>query len=336
MKTLYGIQYLRAVAALAVVLFHSAERAGAHFSIGAAGVDVFFVVSGFIMVVISEKRHQSPAAFLRDRLLRIAPSYWLVTTIMVVGALVGLFPNLTLSTAHLVGSYLFLPVPSPNGGALWPILVQGWTLNYEMFFYLVFASTLMFGLNRRLAALAMVFVLLAVAGFFVTPASPALVFYTRPVILEFLAGALIARFWLRGIIPGPGAGLILVAVGLLAFAGIYVWQLDFNTWICAPLAIMMVTGMLALEKAGRLPIWRPLSYLGDASYSIYLWHTLAISVVLKAATAFALSGWAGISIAALAGVALGIVAYEGIERPLQGLVRHGRFSFRVLGREPAK
>src|SRR5690606_15242718 len=101
MKTLYGIQYLRAFAALAVVVFHAAERTGLHFAIGAAGVDVFFVVSGFIMMAISDRRPMQPVAFLRDRLLRIAPSYWIVTSIMIIGAAAGLFPNLKLDIAHV-------------------------------------------------------------------------------------------------------------------------------------------------------------------------------------------------------------------------------------------
>src|SRR5690606_27058234 len=79
MKRLHGIQYLRAVAALGVVVFHAAERSGTHFAIGAAGVDVFFVISGFIMWVITSQRAPSPAAFLRDRIERIAPLYWIAT-----------------------------------------------------------------------------------------------------------------------------------------------------------------------------------------------------------------------------------------------------------------
>ena len=63
MKTIYGIQYLRAFAALAVVVFHAAEKTGHHFEIGAAGVDIFFVISGFIRWVISDRRALTPAVF---------------------------------------------------------------------------------------------------------------------------------------------------------------------------------------------------------------------------------------------------------------------------------
>jgi exopolysaccharide production protein ExoZ len=332
MKTLYGIQYLRAIAALAVVLFHAAERSDENFAIGAAGVDVFFVVSGFIMIVISQNRHQTPGAFLKDRLLRIAPSYWLATTVMVLGALAGLFPNLVLEAPHLIGSYLFLPIASPNGGALWPVLVQGWTLNYEMVFYLAFAVSLMLAPGRRLAALSLIFGALAVIGFAVTtPGTPAF-FYTRPVILEFLAGAVIGRLWLAGRVPRADTGLMLIAVAIFSFTAIYLLKAEFNTFICAPLAICLVLGVLALEKADMLPQLPGLAYLGDASYSIYLWHTFAVSVVLKIGVSAGLPAWMVIWSGAVLGTLVGIACYEVIERPLHVFIKHRRIVFRLPGR----
>ena len=89
-RRLDGIQHLRALAAIGVVLFHAAERSGLHFTIGAAGVDVFFVISGFIMWIITAGRPVTPNAFLRERILRIVPLYWLATAVMVFGALAGL------------------------------------------------------------------------------------------------------------------------------------------------------------------------------------------------------------------------------------------------------
>src|SRR5690606_7660569 len=131
MRRLYGIQYLRAVAALGVVVFHAAERTGTHFAIGAAGVDVFFVVSGFIMWVIANDRSPSPSAFLRGRIERIVPLYWAATSVMVAGGLAGLFPNLRVTAWHVFASLAFIPSRSPSNGEVWPVLVQGWTLNYE-------------------------------------------------------------------------------------------------------------------------------------------------------------------------------------------------------------
>jgi Predicted acyltransferases len=325
MRTLYGIQYLRAFAALAVVVFHAAERNGLHFAIGAAGVDVFFVVSGFIMTAIGDRRPMTPVAFMRDRLLRIAPSYWIVTGIMVFGALIGLFPNLRLDLGHVLGSFLFVPVPSPNGGHLWPVLVQGWTLNYEMFFYLLFAASLLLRPGLRLPALLAVLGIVVAAGALLPAENPQTRFYTEPLVLEFAAGAFLAKLWTRGHLPSPVVGSMLVGVSLAGFAAIHFLKLEFDALTCGPLAAALVTGVVAVESGGRLPRMPAATYLGDASYSIYLWHTLAISVVVKAGTLAGVSATAVATVGVITGTLLGVMAYEGVEKPLQGLLK-GRSS----------
>ena len=324
MKTLYGIQHLRAFAALAVVVFHAAERTGQHFAIGAAGVDVFFVVSGFIMMAISDRRQTTPLAFLRDRLLRIAPSYWVVTSIMITGALVGLFPNLTLDAAHVLGSFFFIPVPSPNGGELWPVLVQGWTLNYEIFFYAVFALGLVLQPSLRLAALVAMLAVLVIIGFVLAPTGALADFYTQPLILEFAAGAALAKLWKHERLPSAATGVLMTVFALAGFAAIYLLKLEFDALTCGPLAVLLVTGMLAIERGGKLPRLPIATYIGDASYSIYLWHTLALSVVVKAGMAL---GFAPFPIAAagvVGGTLLGVIAYECVEKPIQAAIKGKR------------
>lgn len=321
MPTLYSIQYLRALAALAVVVFHAGERSGLHFMIGAAGVDVFFVVSGFIMVAISDGRPTSPAGFFSNRLLRIAPTYWIATAAMIAGAALGLFPNLQLSLAHTLGSFLFLPVRSPSNGELWPVLVQGWTLNYEIFFYAVFALTLTAPRSMRVAVLAVVFGLLVLAGMLLQPENPFIGFYTSPSILEFVAGAALARAWRADRLPSATVGMLLALAGLAGFAAIQILGLEFGPWSCGPLAVLLVTGTLTIETRGRLPKWPALTYVGDSSYSIYLWHTFAVSVAVKLAGYVGLVGGAALALAVIAGALLGILAYEGLERPLNMLFK---------------
>ena len=325
MNKLYGIQYLRAFAALAVVAFHAAERTGGHFAIGAAGVDVFFVVSGFIMWVISESRPITPAQFFRERLQRIVPIYWAATGVMVAGALAGLFPNLKLTPGHVLGSLFFVPHRSPSSGEIWPVLVQGWTLNYEMFFYAVFAGMLFLPSKARLAALTATFVLLAALGLLVGGSNPFVLTYTNTIILEFLLGALIAKLWLVGRMPPPGIGLGLIAIALLGFAFVGTTFIGFGPLVFGPLATALVVGMLALEKAGTLRHIRSLTYLGDGSYSIYLWHTLAISVVVKLAGALSIPFQAAFALAVLAGTIVGVACYEILEKPLTvAFKRHRR------------
>ncbi|TDK39823.1 acyltransferase [Rhizobium deserti] len=337
MPTLFSIQYLRALAALAVVIFHAGERSGVHFTIGAAGVDVFFVVSGFIMMAMSNSRPMRPSSFLRNRLLRIAPSYWAATILMIVGALVGLFPNLHIGLGHTIASFLFIPLPSPSNGQTWPVLVQGWTLNYEIFFYAVFAITLLAGARLRLVALAAVFGLLVLAGLLLQPENPIIAFYTAPVILEFVAGAAIAKLWRHGSLPPASVGIMLAVTAVAGFSAIQALKLEFDAWSCGPLAVMLVIGALSVETRGRLPNLPMLTYLGDASYSIYLWHTFAISIALKAGAVLGIPTPLLLSTGIVAGVLAGILAYESFERPMQFLLKGQRsalWRFRI--RKPAR
>ncbi|WP_028746545.1 acyltransferase family protein [Rhizobium mesoamericanum] len=325
MKTLYGIQYLRAFAALAVVVFHAAEKNGEHFAIGAAGVDVFFVISGFIMWVISDRRPMTPQGFLLDRVRRIAPSYWLVTGVMIAGAMAGLFPNLKLTGAHILASLFFIPAQSPSTGDIWPVLVQGWTLDFEMFFYVLFAGALFLPRRWRLAYLTTVFLGFFLIGLLFQPASPVLKTYTRPIILEFLGGVFLAELWIRRWIAGTSLGLACVGASLSGFAAIFLIGADFDETICGPLAMALVYGMVSLEtdgSIGRVPL---LTYLGDASYSIYLWHTLAISVVVKAVGVIGLSTTPTIAIAVVSGTMLGAAAYELVEKPLRKILSSDLF-----------
>lgn len=314
--TLYGIQYLRAFAALAVVLFHAAERSGYAFAIGAAGVDVFFVISGFIMWVIVHRRPVSAGRFLIERVRRIVPVYWLATGVMVAGALLGLFPNLVLTAQHVVASLLFIPVRSPSSGEIWPVLVQGWTLNYEMFFYAVFAACLLLPPRLRLATVAATFLGLVAIGFAVESDHPLFLTYTRPIVLEFVAGMLIGQLWLTGRVPGRVVSLALICAALAGFATIGILRLPFDEWSCGPLASALVYGTAALDKDGGIPRLRLPALFGDASYSIYLWHTFAISVAAKAGAAVGMPAPLIFVTSICVGTLAGLCGYFLIERPL--------------------
>jgi exopolysaccharide production protein ExoZ len=310
MNKLHGVQYLRAIAALGVVIFHAAERSGGHFVIGAAGVDVFFVVSGFIMWTISQRRPVSPLDFFRDRLRRIVPAYWLASAAMVLGGLVGAFPNLTLTAGHVLGSFFFIPHHSPNGGEIWPVLVQGWTLNYEMFFYAVFAITLFIRKEVRLIFLSGIFLFLVGAGLAFRFENPLLVTYTNPALIEFALGLVIGKFWLAGKMPSPGAGIALIAIAVCGFAVVGVTYSGFNPFVLGPLAGLLLVGTLALEKAKLMPRSKWATYAGDGSYMIYLWHTFAISVSAKIAGLFHVPTLAAVLISSVAGIAFGIFMFR--------------------------
>ncbi|NRP70021.1 O-acetyltransferase OatA [Ensifer psoraleae] len=316
MGTIRTIQYLRAAAALAVVIFHAAEKTGHHFAIGAAGVDVFFVISGFIMWVISDRRSLTPAKFMKDRIRRIVPVYWLATAVMVAGALVGLFPHLVLTADHVLASLFFIPARSPSSGEIWPVLVQGWTLNFEMLFYAVFAASLPLARQWRLPAIAGPFVVLVAIGL-VAPSENVLVLtYTRPIMLEFVAGMMLGEFWLKGKVPGAAVGSLLIIGSLGGFAAIGSARFPFDEWTTGPLAVLLVLGALSLEASGRVPVLKVPILLGNASYSIYLWHTFAISVVANAGSMLGIHRAMSMVLAIVSGTLVGVAAYALLERPL--------------------
>lgn len=321
---LNSIQYLRALAALAVVVFHAGERTGLHFTIGAAGVDIFFVISGFVMYLTSRQRPVTPGRFMLDRIKRIVPLYWIATGVMIAGAWTGLFPNLVLETSHTLASLFFIPMPSPSSGDIWPVLVQGWTLNFEMFFYLVFAASLFFPSRWRLFVPLSILGCLVIAGLAFEPEGAIALTYTRPILLEFGAGMLIAALWQKGWIPGLYTGLILALAGLGGFALIFAFGLAFDALTCGPLAAMLVLGAITLERHGKIPKLAVSGYLGNASYSIYLWHTFAISVLVKIAGATGLPPLPGFLLAITGGTVAGAIAYQIIERPLNAFLKGRR------------
>src|SRR3954467_905713 len=156
-ERLHNIQAARFVAALGVVVHHSSDiffyggardvppLFGIHWD---GGVDIFFVISGFIMAYLTDGRFGEAGAarsFLARRLIRIAPPYWIFTTLVIAAAIAlpGHVHNATLGAPQVIASYCFLPWPRGDG-LLNPLLSQGWTLNYEAFFYAAFALSQFF------------------------------------------------------------------------------------------------------------------------------------------------------------------------------------------------
>ena len=156
------------------------------------GVDVFFVISGFIMAYITADKFGRPGAsgqFLTRRLIRLVPLYWLFTLAMLAAMVLvpGQLAHTALNPAHILASYLFIPWLDSTGLAH-PILGLGWTLNYEMYFYVIFAVMLFLPRRIGLWSLAVLFCALALLHPAIDPAQVQLSFWTDPIILEFLFG----------------------------------------------------------------------------------------------------------------------------------------------------
>ena len=323
-----SIQYLRGVAAFGVLAFHAADRAGGAFGLGAAGVDVFFVISGFIMWVVTCRRPPSPIEFLKRRIERIVPLYWGMTLAVAAIALAvpSAFPAMKPTAAHIAQSLFFVPHRDATG-LIAPLIVPGWTLNYEMFFYLLFAAGLMAPPRLRPWAVTAALVGLVAIRPLGDAANPLWATYTNPLLLEFGAGVWLGRAWSENRLPSRGAGWILVVLGVAGFAatslsGIDVERARVLLWGLP--ALLLVTGAIGIERHGPVPNLWPLRALGDASYSVYLVHGLAISA------AFRLLQKAGVTSAPVlfaasivAGVAAGLAAYQLVEKPLMKLFKTG-------------
>ncbi|MDB5461273.1 MAG: acyltransferase [Caulobacteraceae bacterium] len=340
---LWNIQALRALAALMVVFVHiqalavMAGLSAGVFEFGNAGVDIFFVISGFIMVFTTARRPMGSIAFLLARLQRIAPLYWSIT--LAVFAVAILAPQLLQTTRpdsqHLLASLLFLPFQRTDGSTR-PVVFVGWTLNYEMAFYVLFAMGLM--LRRRAMGVLLAFgalLALVVWGQWARPTSAAGAFYSTPMILEFGLGMLLGLAWPR-MTFSRSAAMLLGLAGAGAFLFILAAPALFpngERFLSFGLpAFLILTAALALEQAGFSLAWPWVRRLGNASYAIYLSHFFVAQAVILAARKLALHGPGpalGLGLLTFAGVAaVGLGLHYGLEQPMDAALR-------ALGRDRA-
>lgn len=232
-----SIQCLRAIAAIGVLLYHFGD-----IGIGAGGVDLFFVISGFIMASVVPGK--APGHFLADRAWRILPTYYAAV------ALELLLNQPSVDARQLAITATLWPVGLP-------LLHQSWTLSYELLFYLGCAAFLIFGR----ATLAVIPAALA-CGIFID--HPLAGFAGNPLILEFVGGVMLARLPRR-----HGAAALLVAPLVLAL----LWPLGLDRALTFGIpALLLVHGALSLEHRFGSRRLDPAMLLGDASYSIYLVH----------------------------------------------------------------
>jgi exopolysaccharide production protein ExoZ len=301
---------------------------------GQVGVDLFFVISGLIMTVTTWNvvgGGRDSRRFLMRRLKRIYPIYWVVSLLVLAVFLVR--PEIVNShSSHppdVLASFLLLP----QAGL--PLLAVGWTLTYEMYFYILFGLALLCGRRRLpwiLGAWALVTFALAVA--FEGSSVPTLNLLANPLLLEFLMGVVVGHLVMtrRPVAPGwmLAAGTVLMGVGVWFASGIDPSALDawFRTVAIGPPAALIVLGAIGLERRKQYIAPRVLQYLGDASYSIYLWHTLLLVAAGRVVVAV-MPGAENLHLVLLIAVSLAvlgacIVLYELVERPLLRLVNRRR------------
>lgn len=327
-STFHSIQLLRALAALLVVLFHTHtafSEAGSDllfgdeeyvFAFGAVGVHIFFVISGFIMIVTSRFEPSfQPIEFMRRRLLRIYPVYWICAALyLAYHTLIG--DPYGISAGQIAGALLLWP------GHASSIIGPAWTLAYEMFFYLSFALAMGLGLTRGLVVLAGTFAILIVLGLVFDPGSPALHLATNSLLAEFVGGMVIGWLLKRNALPKWRAGYwIALAIALFLGGAWYGFARLPSAMVWGVPSILLVLGAVCWELqhgAGR--VTRLLGVLGDSSYSLYLVHILLITLALEVWTV--VPPLIGNNALAMTAIVSGIcvvaaeMLHRGVERPL--------------------
>ncbi len=282
------IQALRGIAAFMIVIVHltvQTDRLGfppVNTERLASGVDIFFIISGFIMWVTTARRPSRTARqFYRDRIARIVPLYWLITAFMVIVLLAAprLLQTAVFDTGHVLASFLFFPVPNPANGFYAPLLIPGWTLNYEMFFYLLFGIAIALSAQRlRIRGLLILIALasMALAGaIFQLPGW--VEFYFNSIILEFAFGIGLGMAHMAGHLRRSHWWWLVAALGVLLLASPLGHASHARGLAWGLPALMVVTGVLGAPPI-RLAL---LEKLGDWSYSLYLCHVIVLSAAMQ-------------------------------------------------------
>lgn len=343
---LNNVQVLRGLAAMLVVLFHAGGQlvendiaSRQHFAFGTSGVDIFFAISGFIMVVTSRSLWGTPGqwwhGFLKRRVSRIVPLYWLFTTLklMIVLALPWLALHSPIQAWYVTASYLFVPALNPLSLEIEPLLPVGWTLDFEMLFYVVFAIGMAISV-RPLRVVFPVLILFAILGLGRSASWGAATALLDPILLEFLLGACVGWAFLQGArLPA----WLAIPIGALALAALPPLAMMLNghsgntvdLWRLACFGIpgtMLVLAAVSLEHDGWAVGPRSLAVLvGNASYAIYLSHGFIMPAVariaMKAGFGQLTTSVSIIVLCCVISAILGIVVHKYVELPLLLLFR---------------
>lgn len=334
-KIVFSIQILRGLAALLVVAHHAilqlsiTNKSRIIFPLGAFGVDIFFIISGFVIYVTGDNLKASE--FLARRIARVVPLYWLFLTLKIFFILfMGTGATHVLPTPwYIFASYMFIPAYGAAGGDPTPLITAAWTLEFEMFFYIVCTMVLLTFGKKHLISGALFSITTSVAIGLVLSSLhrpepwPAPVTLLNPLSLEFVGGVGLGWLWQNDKLPSPilataaliGALLWLLMVpipGMLSPERSLIWGLP---------AVAIVGSLVALERSINFSEWKSALLLGDASYSLYLSHTATLPLLGRILTRLHLPPSGFVLGLILSSVGIGIVTHLTVEQPLTRLVR---------------
>lgn len=290
------IQTLRGISALLVILFHSnaltinygQEPSWAKIllgSFGEAGVDIFFVISGFIIATVTPLG-SGIKEFLIKRAIRVVPLYWCVTLfyLSIYFLLPQAFNTFHAELYHVVSSFLFIPSAGPDGQVV-PVVSYGWSLNFEVLFYILFSFFLPFTTWQRVLGVIGGFVFIFILALFseVFPAkwATALNFYNNSMVIEFVVGMILGTLYIEKVKITrylPLLSLTILAIYFfLKFSMDGMSDIRFVRYGLPAISIFSIFLYLDLTQKVK-PI---LVRLGDISYSLYLVQAFTLPILWK-------------------------------------------------------
>ena len=328
-----GIQSLRFLAALLVVVTHathateSLDPSTKTWYFGTIGVDIFFVISGFVMAISTVELTETKGGwkyFGMRRIVRIVPMYWIATTVKLLtlivlpsAALNAVVRHSDVEPGRTLLSYFFLPSRNASGDVM-PVLGVGWTLTFEMFFYFVFTVALL--VRVKPIWFCAVVLSLCALGNIARPDEwvPALV-YLDPILLYFLAGMAVGQWQKDGSIRRliVWMGYIFGVWLFILLADSKFTGLDGVIMLRHVSVVALIIAVVTLEPrfSGRVP--KPIVYMGNASYTLYLFHPMVVPIAPAVLGVIGLRiGGVSVVLSILASVTAAALIYRFVERPI--------------------
>lgn len=321
-----SLQALRAIAAATVMYWHI----GSPLQRGLFGVDMFFVLSGFVISMVLVQTRPTALTFAIDRITRIVPLYWLMTTLLFVAASID--PSPFKPSIHEMGHYLrsllFILYLKENG-VRQPILSVGWTLTYEMIFYAVALVVFYLARIRSPAANALAITFMCIFGTLAPGDSAVLQILTSPLLLEFCFGIGVWYVYSAGVRCSALISIVGIAVGLglMIYLDVPVVKTQLEVvvkfGIPSTFVLFFTLNLESHLRAGLLK--RMLIHLGDASYAVYLTHLFVVEFFRKLLphlnSAWSITTLYGVLFTMSVGLLVGSLVYVYVDAPLVALAR---------------
>ncbi len=305
----YSIELLRFIAATLIVFVHIPI-----IGIGSFGVDIFFIISGFVMMLSTEKSSKN---FFLKRVIRIVPLYYISTIGVFIIALIepSVLNNTTTDIFLLIKSFLFIPFEKNDTGH-YPVLFVGWTLNYEMYFYLLFAIALKINIKHRdiLATLLLSGVYLLTQKESSLPLSA----YGSNIVFEFVLGIIIFRVFISKEYFKALISLSIIGISLFIKDDFY--GRFYELGIGSALFFILVINLLSTVRLPQLVVT-----LGGYSYALYLTHFYIIQSFVKLLNWFSMTIYHQISaliISLLLVNLISFIVWRLLEIPLTTFLRN--------------